>query len=74
MVHGRWIKPVPGDGEAYCSNCKNDALPCGYYMNPALMRYYETAYCPYCGAEMDGEQRLAFADQSGAEYADNPTV
>jgi rubredoxin len=23
---------------------------------------------------MDGEQRLAFADQSGAEYVDNPTV
>ena len=56
VVHGRWIKPVPGDGEAYCSNCKHDALPCGYYLNPALMKYYETAYCPNCGAKMDGER------------------
>ena len=31
-------------------------------------------HCPVCGAKMDGEQHLAFADQSGAEYADNPTV
>lgn len=54
VVHARWIKPVPGDGEAYCSNCKHDALPCGYYLNPALMKYYETTYCPWCGARMDG--------------------
>jgi hypothetical protein len=31
-------------------------------------------FCPACGAKMDGEQHLAYADQSGAEYADNPTI
>ena len=56
VVHGRWIKPVPGDGEAYCSICKRDALPCGYFLNPALMKYYETPYCPNCGAKMDVER------------------
>lgn len=53
IVHGRWILPVPGDGELYCSACKCDAIPSSYALNPALARYYETAYCPHCGARMD---------------------
>ena len=53
VVHGRWILPVPGDGELYCSACKCDAIPSSYALNPALARYYETAYCPHCGARMD---------------------
>lgn len=55
VVHGRWIKPVPGNDVAYCSSCGYDALSCGYHLNPALMKYYETAYCPNCGAKMDGD-------------------
>lgn len=43
---------------------------CGQYIYHGDMRNY----CPNCGAKMDADQRLAFADQSGAEYADNPTV
>jgi hypothetical protein len=61
VVHARWILVQNGSG--VCSACnRNDHID-------SL-----AVYCRYCGAKMDGEQRLAFADQSGAEYADNPTV
>ena len=47
--HGRWIKPVPGDGENYCSVCHAEQpWFCGY-------GYYEPDYCPNCGARMDKE-------------------
>ena len=47
--HGRWIKPVPGDGENCCSVCKAEQLWfCGY-------GYLESNYCPNCGARMDKE-------------------
>lgn len=49
--HGRWIKPVPGDGENYCSVCKAEQLWFYGY------GYLEPNYCPNCGARMDkGEQ------------------
>lgn len=46
---GRWIKPVPGDGENYCSVCKAEQ-PWFYGYG-----YYEPDYCPNCGARMDKE-------------------
>lgn len=52
--HGRWIEPVPGDGFPYCSNCKNIALNKGLFLNPKLMEWNLTPYCPSCGAKMDG--------------------
>ena len=47
--HGRWIKPVPGDGENYCSVCHAEQ-PWFYGYG-----YYEPDYCPSCGARMDKE-------------------
>lgn len=47
--HGRWIKPVPGDGENYCSVCKAEHLWFYGY------GYLESNYCPNCGAKMDKE-------------------
>lgn len=52
--HGKWIEPVPGDGFPYCSNCKNIALDKGAVLNPKLMDWYLTPYCPHCGALMSG--------------------
>ena len=48
--HGRWIKPVPGDGEPYCSECHTEQ-PWFYGYG-----YYEPDYCPACGARMDGKE------------------
>lgn len=45
---GRWIKPVPGDGEPYCSECKTKQLYLPY------VGYFYSKYCPYCGAKMEG--------------------
>lgn len=47
--HGRWIKPVPGDGENYCSVCKAEQLWFYGY------GYLESNYCPNCGARMEKE-------------------
>lgn len=47
--HGRWIKPVPGDGENYCSVCHAEQ-PWFYGYG-----YYEPDCCPSCGARMDKE-------------------
>lgn len=41
--HGEWIHK---NGEMYCSLCGNEAL-----MDEV---YYESPYCPDCGARMDG--------------------
>lgn len=47
--HGRWIKPVPGDGENYCSVCHAEQ-PWFYGYG-----YLKSNYCPNCGARMDKE-------------------
>lgn len=47
--HGRWIHPVPGDGENHCSVCHAEQ-PWFYGYG-----YYEPDYCPNCGARMDKE-------------------
>ena len=44
--HGRWIKPVPGDGENYCSVCHAEQ-PWFYGYG-----YLKSNYCPNCGARM----------------------
>lgn len=49
VKHGRWVKPVPGDGENYCSVCKAEQ-PWFYGYG-----YFESDYCPNCGARMDKE-------------------
>ena len=43
IVHVKWIHK---NGEMYCSICDNEAL-----MDEV---YYESPYCPDCGARMDG--------------------
>lgn len=48
--HGRWIKPVPGDGGPYCSECHVEQ-PWFYGYG-----YYHRDYCPNCGALMDGKE------------------
>lgn len=44
--HGRWVKPVPGDGDPCCSECKAKQLYLPY------VGYFYSKYCPYCGAKM----------------------
>lgn len=66
VVHGRWIDENPDDSldpRMRCSICTGIESP--------LLKW---RYCPNCGAKMDRDKNIAFADQSGAEYADNPTV
>lgn len=46
VVHGEWVHK---DGEMYCSACDNDAS--------MYKLYYESPYCPHCGAKMDGERK-----------------
>ena len=43
VIHGGWIHK---NGEIYCSVCDSEAL-----MDEV---YYESSYCPDCGAKMDG--------------------
>lgn len=54
--HGRWIKPAPGDGENYCSVCHAEQ-PWFYGYG-----YYNSDYCPNCGACMDVKEALKDAD------------
>ena len=49
VQHGRWVKPVPGDGDPYCSECKAKQLYLPY------VGYFYSKYCPYCGAKMDAK-------------------
>ena len=49
--HGRWVTDGLGDGERVCSVCKRYAL----YTHRYSYGQYLTAYCPNCGARMDGE-------------------
>lgn len=50
VVHARWVKPVPGDGDPCCSECKAKQLYLPY------VGYFYSKYCPYCGAKMYEEQ------------------
>lgn len=52
VQHGRWVKPVPGDGENYCSVCH--AVQLWFYG----YGYYDSDYCPNCGACMDAKEEL----------------
>lgn len=52
VQHGRWVKPAPGDGENYCSVCHADQ-PWFYGYG-----YYDSDYCPNCGACMDSKEAL----------------
>lgn len=56
VVHSRWIEPVPGDDFPYCGNCKAYALDKGLFLNPKLMDWHKTKYCPNCAAKMDLEE------------------
>lgn len=51
--HGRWIHPVPGDGENHCSVCHAEQ-PWFYGYG-----YYEPDYCPNCGALMKEDEHEA---------------
>lgn len=45
---GKWIRPVPGDGEPHCSECKAEApLSCGRFLH-----HEYTNFCPNCGADL----------------------
>ena len=47
VVHGKWI----WNGKHWeCSNCRHDRLH-------DLVLGLDAAYCPYCGAKMDGERK-----------------
>ncbi len=48
VLHGHWVKPVPGDGENCCSVCK---APQPWFYGHG---YLDSPHCPYCGAKMDG--------------------
>lgn len=50
VKRGRWIRPVPGDGEPYCSACKAYEPWC--YGGTG---YINSEYCPNCGAKMKEE-------------------
>ena len=46
VVRGKWVHPVPGDGEPYCSACHAEAE---YFYGYGS---FEPDYCPNCGADM----------------------
>lgn len=43
VVHGKWLQNEPET--IYCSEC-----------NYSVWSYYNTPYCPNCGAKMDGKE------------------
>lgn len=45
VIHARWIKTEDG---TYCSNCEL------YAYRDKFDKPWESDYCPYCGAKMDG--------------------
>lgn len=55
VLHGQWIKNKQKWSRPYCSVCKCEALPEDWFLNPALMKFYETPHCPYCGAKLIDE-------------------
>ena len=50
--HGRWVHPVPGDGEPYCSVCHAEAE---YFYGYGS---FEPDFCPKCGAKMDNDKEV----------------
>lgn len=48
VVHARWTteRTWTHDGEWYCSACEYEPVV-----------FVDSAYCPNCGAKMDGERR-----------------
>lgn len=71
VVHSKWKTTDACPHWLYCLNCYKRIVP-----NVEWIEQYNipTNYCPNCGAKMDGIEQRQCADQSGAEYADNPTV
>lgn len=51
VEHGEWVHGE--DVDIQCSVCGCDALTEGDY------RQVQSAYCPHCGAKMDGGQKYA---------------
>ena len=70
VVHARpvWINPLDPGAKICTWKCSSLCSACGEYVAVGWK------HCQNCGAKMDADKNLAFADQSGAEYADNPTV
>lgn len=70
VVHAQpvWINPLDPGAKICTWKCSSLCSACGDYVATCWK------YCQNCGAKMDADQHLTFADQSGAEYADNPTV
>jgi hypothetical protein len=65
VVHGNWIECYERSRHYYCSNCGKVQGIASIVMK----------YCPECGAKMaEHPWSGRYTDQSGAEYADNPTV
>ena len=50
VVHGRWIETSEG---TFCSECNKNPIPVEHYN----VCNFTGAYCPNCGAMMDGERR-----------------
>ena len=52
VVHGRWEKCGNTKHKMYCKNCGGERLfkkiKNGYFL------VVDSAYCPHCGAKMDG--------------------
>lgn len=48
VVHGRWIETSEG---TFCSECNKNPIPVEHYN----VCNFTGAYCPNCGAKMDGE-------------------
>ena len=70
VIHGRpvCINPLDPDAKICTWKCSSLCSACGDYVAVSWK------HCQNCGAKLDADQGIAFADQSGAEYADNPTV
>lgn len=47
VVHGRWIETSEG---TFCSECNKNPIPVEHYN----VCNFTGAYCPNCGAKMDG--------------------
>ena len=61
VVHGRWICEWDTDlgiTTVICSRCKDAREVRGCYVSTGGEGMYdEDAYCPHCGAKMDGERK-----------------
>lgn len=64
VIHARWVHHEGGFNDHF------ECTACG----EAIVLTGKWRFCPNCGARMDEDKNFDFADQSGAEYADNPAV